>query len=56
MLMSKAAKRAFRLTGSDTLVQRDALDLIDGVSIEQMVGPARSAGLEGSRRWRCSRP
>lgn len=43
MLMSKAAKRAFRMAGSDTLVQRE---LAEGASIEDMIAPARAAGID----------
>jgi hypothetical protein len=45
MLMSKAARRAFRLAASDTLVQRDAIEILDGASIDQLTAPARAAGV-----------
>jgi hypothetical protein len=45
LLMSKAVRRAFRLAGSDSLMQDTPLELVDGAQVEQIVGDARSAGL-----------
>lgn len=45
MLVSKAIKRACRWITPDVLVRREDAHLVEGASIEQMVGPARSAGL-----------